>query len=825
MPGRRSFLVATFLLGTGTLHAADAPGPDVRLWYRRPAAAWIEALPLGNGRLGAMVFGGTQHERLALNEATVWTGGPYDPNPPAGHQNLPEIRRLVFAGRLAEAEALFERSLMAKVWEQAEFQPLGDLRITLPEHALVDDYRRELDLDTAVATTTYRIGDIRVRREAFVSAVDDVVVVHLSADRPAALALTATLGGRVNPKGAGDATHEVHGEPPGAIVLRGRTDRFADSAERLRYEARLQARVEGGGDAVLDFEREHAQLRVDAATSVTLFVAAATSFRSFRDVGGDLGAATAQALAAAMARPFERLRADHVAAHRRLFRRVRLDLGPPSPLRTDERLAAFAAGKDPSLPALHFQFGRYLLISASREGGQPVNLQGLWNADTNPAWGSKMTSNINLQMNYWPAEVANLAECHASLFGLVRDLAVRGGETARRGWNARGWVLGHNTDLWRATAPIHGAYWGAWHGGGAWLATHLWEHYQFGGDEAFLRDAYPLMKGAAEFFLDTLVEDPKRGHLVTNPSSSPENGFGGDPAWKRHPDGTRTRPIGITAGPTIDVQLVGALFEQVAAAAEVLGVDRDFRELLLATRRRLPPIQVGRLGQIQEWLDDLDNPDDHHRHVSHLWGLYPGAQISPQRTPDLARAAARSLELRGDEGSGWSIAWKAALRARLLDGEHALALVQRLLRPTRSTAIASRGGGTYPNLLNAHPPFQIDGNLGGAAAVAEMLLQSHLDEVHLLPALPAAWAGGSVTGLRARGGFEVAIAWRDGRLSEARLASRLGRPCRLRVDGEATVHDDRGPLAVTRESPGVVSFPTRAGQTYVVRLKGGAPRF
>lgn len=818
---RRSCLVASVLLGAGALHAADEP--DVRLWYRRPAAAWIEALPLGNGRLGAMAFGGTQHERLALNEATVWTGGPYDPDPLDGHRALPEIRRLVFAGRLAEAEALFERSMMARVWEQAKFQPLGDLRVTVPEHALVADYRRELDLDTAVATTSYRFGDVRVRREAFVSAVDDVVVVHLSADRPGALALFATLDGRVNPKGAGDASFEIRGESPGVVLLRGRTDRFGDAAQRLRYEARLAARVEGG-EAALDFEREHAQLRVEAATSVTLFVAAATSFRGFRDVGGDPGAAAAQALAAAMTRPFERLREDHVAAHRRLFRRVRLDLGAPSPLPTDERLAAFAAGKDPSLPALHFQFGRYLLISASREGGQPVNLQGLWNADTNPAWGSKMTSNINLEMNYWPAEVANLAECHSTLFALVRDLALRGSETARRGWGARGWLLGHNTDLWRATAPIHGAYWGAWHGAGAWLATHLWEHYLFGGDEAFLREAYPPMKGAAEFFLDTLVEDPKRGYLVTIPSSSPENGFGGDPAWKRHPDGTRTRPIGITAAPTMDVQLVGALFEQVAAAAQVLGVDPDFREQVLAARRRLPPIQVGRLGQIQEWLDDLDNPDDHHRHVSHLWGLYPGAQISPRTTPELAAAAARSLDLRGDEGSGWSIAWKAALRARLLDGEHAFALLQRLLHPTRSTGIASRGGGTYPNLLNAHPPFQIDGNLGGPAAIAEMLLQSHLGEVHLLPALPAAWPRGSVTGLRARGGFEVAIAWRDGRLSEARVLSRLGRTCRLRLAGEPTVRDDDGPIAASAEGTGLVSFPTRPGRTYVVSLRETPPK-
>jgi len=469
--------------------------------------------------------------------------------------------------------------------------------------------------------------------------------------------------------------------------------------------------------------------------------------------------------------------------------------------------------------ALYFQFARYLLIGSSRPGSQPANLQGLWNADMNPAWGSKYTSNINLEMNYWPAEVANLSECHEPLFGLVTDLARTGARTARLNFGANGWVLGHNTDIWRATAPIHGAYWGAWHAGGAWLATHLWEHYQFTQDRAFLARAYPLMKGAAEFFLDTLVKHPQLGWLVTCPSSSPENGPGGDPAWKKYPDGRYDKPVGICAGPTTDLQILRELFDQCALASETLGRDPEFRARARQAREGLAPMQIGRLGQLQEWLEDLDSPDDHHRHVSHLWGVYPGSLISPRTTPALANAARQSLRLRGDAGTGWSMAWKINLWARLLDGEHAHALLRNQLRLADSVNIDTARGGTYPNLMDAHPPFQIDGNFGGAAGIAEMLLQSHGGEIALLPALPKAWGTGRFEGLVARGAVVVDAEWRGGRLVRTVLRPRVDASPRLRPPAGqlvAAVLQERIPGPFTRLSEGVVRLSLRAGATYEV---------
>jgi len=801
---------------------------DSVLWYCQPAAHWVEALPLGNGRLGAMVFGRTLDERIALNEQTLWTGGPYDSNGEGGAASLPEIRRLVFDGKHKEAEALFEKTMMGRAWEQAQYQPLGDLQLLFPGHAFPTAYRRSLDLDQAIATTTYRLGSIQYQREIFVSPVDQVIVVRISADRPGQVSLSATLRGRTNSK----ADEEERGDDAGTqgastigsegldVVLRGRVAPWKLSADRLRYEARLRAVVEGGTVA-LDNAREHDALRIHQADAVTLFVAAATSFRTFDDISDDPGTRVRETLAAAARQPYSRLRDTHLEEHRRLYRRVSLTLGtkgvPDVP--TNERFGLFAKGQDEGLVALYFQFARYLLIGSSRPGSQPANLQGLWNADMNPAWGSKYTSNINLEMNYWPAEVANLSECHEPLFGLVADLARTGARTARLNFGANGWVLGHNTDIWRATAPIHGAYWGAWHAGGAWLATHLWEHYQFTQDRAFLARAYPLMKGAAEFFLDTLVKHPKHGWLVTCPSSSPENGPGGDPAWKKYPDGRYDKPVGICAGPTIDLQILRELFDQCALAAETLGRDPEFRARARQAREGLAPMQIGRLGQLQEWLEDLDSPDDHHRHVSHLWGVYPGSLISPRTTPALANAARQSLRLRGDAGTGWSMAWKINLWARLLDGERAHALLRNQLGLADSVNIDTARGGTYPNLMDAHPPFQIDGNFGGAAGIAEMLLQSHGGEIALLPALPKAWGTGRFEGLVARGAVVVDAEWRGGRLVRTVLRPRVDASPRLRPPAGqlvAAVLQERTPVPFTRLSGGVVRLSLRAGATYEV---------
>ncbi len=775
---RRGVLLGSAAIGGLALAAGTAlaqtppPAPriadraDPVLWYRGAAEEWIQALPIGNGRLGAMVFGGVARERLQLNDDTLWAGGPYDPSSPEALVALPEVRRLIFEGRYAEAQDLAQRQMMGRPIRQMSYQTVGDLMLTFGVSSAASDYRRELDLDSAIAGVAFRKDGVNFRREVFASAPDDVMVMRLSADSPGALTFEAAFE---TPQTA-DAT--VEGED---LILTGRNTAQNDVASGLTYEARVRVIARGGR-----VRSEARELKVEAADEVLLLIAVATSHLGPKDVSGDPRAANIATLAA-ITPDFERLKARHVADYQPRFRRVDFAVGATeaSLLPTDQRVAKSETLDDPALAALYFQYGRYLLLSCSRPGTQPANLQGLWNDKTSPPWGSKYTININTEMNYWPAEPLAMQECVEPLIGMVKQMAETGATTARVNYGARGWVCHHNTDLWRATAPIDGARFGLWPMGGAWLCEHLWDHYDYGRDRAYLAEVYPVMKGAALFFLDTLVEHPDGSGLVTCPSLSPENA---------HPFGAA-----VCAGPAMDRQILRDLFAHVAEAARILGKDAAFRRQVLAARDRLPADRIGKAGQLQEWLEDWDveAPEPHHRHVSHLYGLFPSWQISTRDTPELARAARRSLEMRGDLSTGWAIGWRINLWARLHEGDRAHRVLKLLLGPER----------TYPNLFDAHPPFQIDGNFGGANAMAEMIVQSRPGEIELLPALPDAWPSGWLKGVRTRGGLSLDVSWRDGALDHAVLRGEAGARTKLRCGdlAEEVVLPASGVLRLTAD--------------------------
>lgn len=749
---KRTLLTLVTILVFVRLAAQD----DLKLWYDKPAPDWNSALPLGNGRLGAMVFGIPAVEHLQLNEETIWAGSPNSNahKPEAGI--LEKIRRLVFEGRYEEAQNLATGNIMSPKNHGMPYQTMGDLFISFPGHDKYTEYYRDLNIGNAIASVSYKVNGVTYKREMFTSFTDQAVVVRLTADKPNSITCNIFL---TTPQEK--VERAIDGDQ---LVLTGITPAHEKQSGKVQLETRVKPKVKGGACTVSDDI-----IAIENADEAILYIAIATNFVSYNDISGDKTQRCKQYIAQAIANVYEKAKKEHTAFFRRYMNRMSIDLGKTEACNkpTDVRIKEFSETFDPQLASLYFQFGRYLLISCSQPGTQPANLQGIWNDRLLPPWDSKYTCNINLQMNYWPAEVTNLTEMHEPMLKLVREVAETGEHTARLMYNTRGWVLHHNTDIWRITGPVDGAASGMWPTGGAWVSQHLWYRYLQTGDKEYLKSIYPVIRGAAMFFNDFLIEEPEHGWLVVSPSSSPENTHSGS--------GNKAT---ISAGTTMDNQLVFDLFSSVITASEVLGTDNAFCDTLRMKRGKLPPMQIGQHNQLQEWMHDWDLPNDKHRHVSHLYGLYPGNQISPVRTPELFEAARNSLIYRGDPSTGWSMGWKVCLWARLLDGDHAYKLLTNQLDLVTNE---NKKGGTYGNMFDAHPPFQIDGNFGCAAGIAEMFMQSHDGFIYLLPALPSVWKDGSIKGLVARGGFVIDMDWKDGKISNLTIQSREGGNCRLKT--------------------------------------------
>ncbi len=764
MNTKRLFFKAFLMTALLSVQIANAQQDgELKMWYNKPATVWNEALPLGNGRLGAMVFGNPASEKIQLNEATFWSGGPSRNDNSDALAALPDVRQMIFSGNYSTVESVINQNFKAKTVHGAMYQPVGFLNLSFPEHSTYTNYYRELDLAKALFTTTYEVAGVAYKREVFASQPDQVIVVRLSADKPGKLTFTASVNGPLQ--------KSAKALDKNTLELTGLSSTSEGVTGKVKFDARVKILNSGGTTAI-----SSGKINVSNADEVVILISIATNFVDYETLTANETDKCINYLTGAETKNYDELFENHKKAFQKYFNRVKINLGSSSfsAFPTDLRIKNFSKTNDNELVAMYYQFGRYLLISASQPGGQPATLQGLWNDQVNPSWDSKYTININTEMNYWPAEKCNMPEMHEPLVKMVQELSEAGKKTATDMYGCDGWVTHHNTDIWRICGVVDGAYWGMWPMGGAWLSQHLWEKFLYNGDLVYLDSVYPVLKSACQFYQDFLVPEPKHNWMVVSPSISPEN----NPS---------VHSTSICAGATMDNQILFDLFSKTIKAAKLLNKDSDLMSDLQMILDSLPPMQIGRYGQLQEWMEDWDSPTDQHRHVSHLYGLFPGNQISPFTQPKLFEAARTSLKYRGDVSTGWSMGWKVNLWARLLDGNHARKLITDQL--TLVDPVLSNSGGTYPNFFDSHPPFQIDGNFGCTSGIAEMLLQSHDGTVHFLPALPDDWKTGDISGLRTYGGFEVDFEWKDGQIEKITIKSNLGGNCRIRVPNEVALKD------------------------------------